>query len=170
MWKLLPGIIGDEIYSHLEKSSLLQNEQKGCHRRSRRTKDLLLTEKIIFRNCRKAKRNLAIRFIDYRKAYDMVPHSWLKETLKMVGVADNICRLLGQSIRNWKKALTSNRDTLGEVSIQRGIFQGDLSPLLFIIILIPLRMTLNSTDYGYLLLKETPINHLLFIDDMNSMI
>ena len=100
----------------------------------------------------------------------MVPHSWLKETLKMVGVADNICRLLGQSIRNWKKALTSNRDTLGEVSIQRGIFQGDLSPLLFIIILIPLRMTLNSTDYGYLLLKETPINHLLFIDDMNSMI
>ena len=27
-------------------------------------------------------------------------------------------------------------------------------------------MALNSTNYGYLLPKETPINHLLFIDDL----
>ena len=52
----------------------------------------------------------------------MVPHSWLKEKLKMVGVADNIHQLLGQSMRNWKTVFTSNGDTLGEVSIQRGIF------------------------------------------------
>ena len=122
MWKLLTGIIGDKIYSHLERSILLQNEQKGYHRRSRRTKDQLLIDKTILTNCRMAKRNLAIEFIDYRKAYDMMPHSWLKETLKMVAVADNICRLLSHSTRNWKAVLTSNRDTSGEVSIQRGIF------------------------------------------------
>ena len=92
----------------------------------------------------------------------MVPHSWLKETLKTVGVADNIRRLLGQSMRNWKIVLTLN-----EVSIQRGIFQRDsLSPLLFNIILIHLSMTLNSTNYSYPLSKETPINHLLFMDDL----
>ena len=40
----------------------------------------------------------------------------------------------------------------------RGIFQGELlSPLLLITILIPLSMTLNSTNYRYLLLKETPL-------------
>ena len=156
MWKLLTGIIGDEVYGHLGRSSLLQNEQKGCRRGSRGTKDQLLIDKTILRNCGKAKRNLSIGFIDYKKAYDIMPHSWLKETLKMVGVADNIHRLLGQSMCNWKTVLTSNGDTLGEVSIQRGIFQGDsLSPLLFIIILIPLSMTLNSTNYGYLLSKET---------------
>ena len=70
-------------------------------------------------------------------------------------------------MRNWKRVLTSNGDTLGEVSIQRGKFQGDsLSPLLFIIILMLLSMTLNKTNYGYLLSIETPINHLLFIDDL----
>ena len=105
MWKLLTGIIGDGIYSHLERSILLQNEQKGYHRRSRRTKDQLLVDKTILRNCRKAKRNLVIGFIDHRKAYGMVPHSWLKETLKMVGVADNICQLLSHSMRNWKAVL-----------------------------------------------------------------
>ena len=78
----------------------------------------------------------------------MVPHFWLKDTLKMMGVAGNIRRLLGQSMCNWKTVLTLNEDILGEVSIQRGIFQGySLSPLLFIIIHIPLFMTLNSTNY-----------------------
>ena len=167
MWKLLTRINGDEIYGHLERSGLLQNEKKGCRRGSRGTKDQLLIDKTILRNCRKAKRNLAIGFIDYKKAYDMVPYSWLKETLKMVGVANNTRRLLGRSMCNWKTVLTSNRDTLGEVSIQREIFQGDsLSPLLFIIILIRLSMTLNSTNYGYLLSKGAPINHLLFMDDL----
>ena len=29
-----------------------------------------------------------------------------------------------------------------------------------------LSMTLNNTDYGYLLSKETPIDHVLFMDDL----
>ena len=32
MRKLLTKIIGDKIYGHLERSSLLQKEQKGCSR------------------------------------------------------------------------------------------------------------------------------------------
>ena len=80
----------------------------------------------------------------------MLPYSWLKETLKMIGLADNIRRLLGQSIRNWKTVFTLNGDTLSEVYIQREIFQGDsLSPMLFIIIRIALSMTLNSTNSSF---------------------
>ena len=88
----------------------------------------------------------------------------------MVGVADNVARLSGQSIRNWKAILTSNGDMLSGVSIQHRIFHrysvDSLSSLPFIIILIPLSLALNSTSYGYLILKETPINHLLHVDDM----
>ena len=121
----------------------------------------LLIDKTILKNCRKAKRILAIGFIGNKKAYDMVPHSWLKETLKMAGVADKIRRILSWNMYNFKAVLKSNGDTLGEVSIQRRIFQADsLSPLLFIIILITLSLTLNNTNYGYLLSKVTPINHL----------
>ena len=86
----------------------------------------------------------------------------------MVGVADKVRQFLDQSMRNWKTVLRSNGDTLGEVSIKRGIFQWDsLSPLVFTIILIPFSMTFNSTKYGYLLTKETTMNYLLFMDDLN---
>ena len=91
---------------------MLQNEQKGYRRGFTGAKDQLLIGKTILRNRRKAKRNLAIGFIDYKNTFDMVFYSWLKKTLKMVGVADNIHPLLGQSMRNWKRVLTSNGDIL----------------------------------------------------------
>ena len=101
------------------------------------------------------------------ETYDMMPHSLLKETIEIGGMAGKIFWLLDQSKRNWKRVLTSNGGTLGEVSIQFGIFQGNpFSASLFIIILMLLSMTLNNTNYGYLDSIETPINHLLFVDDL----
>ena len=41
-----------------------------------------------------------------------------------------------------------------------------MSPLLFIIILMSLSMTLNNTNYAYLLSKEISINYILFMDDL----
>ena len=47
---------------------------------------------------------------------------------------------------NWKTVLTSNQEVLGIVDIKRGIIQGDsLSPLLFVIIMIPLSLILRDT-------------------------
>ena len=30
MWKLLTGVIADQIYAHLDQKKLLPEEQKGC--------------------------------------------------------------------------------------------------------------------------------------------
>ena len=40
MWKLLMGIIADEIYAHLDQEKLLPEEQKVCMKGSRATNDL----------------------------------------------------------------------------------------------------------------------------------
>jgi len=78
-------------------------------------------------------------WIDYKKAYDMVPHSWILESVTLVGIADNIKRLLKNSMGSWKTELNAYGTMLDEVNICRGIFQGDsLSPLLFIIEIIQL--------------------------------
>ena len=58
-------------------------------------------------------------------------------------------------------------EELGEVDIKRGIFQGDsLSPLVFVLALIPLSLILRKAKaaYGFSGSKKK-INHLLFMDD-----
>ena len=168
MWKLLTGIFADKIYDHLHANSLLIDEQKGCRKRSRGTKDQLLIDRAVLRDAKLKKRFLSMAWIDYRKAYDMLPHSWILDTLGMVKVAKNIKGLLKRSMSDWKTVLTASGKTLGEVDIRRGIFQGDtLSPLLFVVAMIPLTLILRKEEMGYDFgASGKKINHLLFMDDL----
>ena len=49
MWKLLTGVIADQIYAHLDHKKLLPEEQKGCRKGSRRTNDLLYTDRAVIK-------------------------------------------------------------------------------------------------------------------------
>ena len=119
------------MYQHLEQQQLLPDAQKGCRKRSRGTKDQLLIDKMIIRNCKRRQTGLAMGWIDYKKAYDMVPHSWITKCLSMFKVADNLIDTINNSMMCWQTRLTCGNVPLGNVKIRRGIFQGDsLSPLL----------------------------------------
>ena len=172
MWKLLTGIFADKIYDHLHANSLLPDEQKGCRKQSRGTKDQLLIDREVLNEAQRKQRCLSMAWIDYKKAYDMVPHSWILETLRLTGVAENIRDFLNRTMSDWKTVLTSSGEELGEVGIRRGIFQGDtLSPLLFVVAMIPLSILLNKEAKGYKFggevgKKGKKINHLLFMDDL----
>ena len=64
--------------------------------------------------------------------------------------------------------LCSGNSELDEVEIKRGIFHGDsLSPLVFVLALIPLSLILRKakTAYDFPESKEK-INHLLFMDHL----
>ena len=101
------------------------------------------------KDCKRRKANLAITLADYKKAYEMVLHSWISEFLEMFGIAENITKFMSDSMRSWKLELTSG-ESLGEVHIQRGIFQGDsLSPLLFVLSVIPLTLILRKVAAPY---------------------
>ena len=114
MWKLLTGIISEDTYCFMENENLLPEEQKGVRRKSRGTLDQLLIDKTIFKDCRKRRTNLAMAWIDYRKAYDFVPHSWILECLDMLGIADNVRSFLEKSMKKWKLLLSSNKSDLCE--------------------------------------------------------
>ena len=48
---------------------------------------------------------LGMVWVNYKKAYDMVSHSWLLDVVEMMGVADNVRSLLEASMMNWKTEL-----------------------------------------------------------------
>ena len=75
MWKLFTGVAADQIYAHLDQEKLLTEEQKGCRKGSRGTNHLLNIDREVIKEVKSRNRNLAMTWIDYKKADDMVPHS-----------------------------------------------------------------------------------------------
>ena len=106
-------------------------------------------------------------WIDYKKAYDFVPYSWINECIELNGIADNERNILEKNIKQWKLLLTSSSEDLGGVDVKRGIFQGDsILPLLFVLSMVPLSLILRkvNTSYGWGK-KEYKLNHLLFMNN-----
>ena len=91
-WKILTGILAEEIYLFFDENMILPEEQKGCGKKSRGTGDLLYIDKMVLKEAKRRKKNLAMAWIDYRKAYDMSPYSWILECLKDLGVNEEIWR------------------------------------------------------------------------------
>ena len=90
----------------------------------------------------------------------MVPQAWIKKSMKMCGVADNISHLLFKSMDSWQAILIS-----GNEELVRAYF---MSPILYVFGLIALIHTLLKVNAGYELGKgrHKKINHLLFVDDL----
>ena len=146
----------------------MPEEQEGCRKRSRETNDLLYIDRAVIREVKPRKKNLAVAWIDYKKAYDMMPHSWIKKCLDMFRVAENIKTLLVDTIEKWRVMLCAGNSELRDIDINRGIFQGDsLSPLVFVLALIPLSLILRKTKTAYEFSgNKKKVNHLLFMDDL----
>ena len=90
------------------------------------------------------------------------------KSLELVEAAENIVNLLKETMKNWRTNLICSNTDLGAVKISRGIFQGDtLSPLLFVVSLLPLKLVLRKMKQGYSFGKgKSNLNHLLFVDDL----
>ena len=69
--------------------------------------------------------NVAMTYVDYKKEYDMIPHSWVLKSLQLVGAADNIMDVLEKSMEKWKVQLNAGDEVLGDINIKRGLFLGD---------------------------------------------
>ena len=74
MVKRLTELIAEKMYDYLAPEKLLPEEQKGCRRGRRGTKDQLLINKTVLKDSKKRHTNLSMAWIDYKKAYDFVPH------------------------------------------------------------------------------------------------
>ena len=175
IYKILSSIVTQKVTQHIETENVLTEEQKGCRKGSQGCKEHLIIDMVVASQAKKRKRNLAVSWIDYQKAFDSVPHTWLLKILSIYKIHPKLISLLETLMNSWstKLKLRNGNETckLNQIPIRRGIFQGDtFSPIWFCLALNPLSKMLNESGLGFKLLdgnKNThTISHLFYMDDL----
>ena len=82
-FNILTSVITDSLYSHLEKEAIMTPEQRGGKKDCYGCRDQLMINNAILENSKKRKKNLSTAWIDYKKAFDSIPHSWILKCLQM---------------------------------------------------------------------------------------
>ena len=116
---------------------------------------------------KREKKTLSTAWIDYRKAFDSVPHDWIIDTLKIHKFDATITNFIETTMKDWKTSLhlthTNGEMSTPEFEIKTGIFQGDSpSGLFFILCLLPLSWLVSQTRIRYKI-NQRFISHLLFL-------
>lgn len=172
--KIFTAIINTCMWHHINENSILGTEQTGCTPGRGGCSDQLLIDRMVLEDACSRQRNLSTCWVDFRKAYDSVAHSWLVEMLQQYRFAANITSCIRSMMAMWRTQLLvpgpTPRDVTKPIQIRKGIFQGDsLSPLLFCLALNPISAALNRTGSGYQC-GSTPntvlISHLYYMDDL----
>lgn len=173
IYKILTSIITSRMSHHIEAYNIIPPEQKGNASNTYGTIDQLIINKMILEDAKKKKRNISTAWIDYKKAFDSIPHDWMIEVLKIHKFDQTIIQFFEQTMKTWKTSLHLRHEngeiTTNEFNIKTGIFQGDSpSGLIFILCLVPLSWLLKQTKLGYQISRTPKVNisHLLFMDDL----
>ena len=87
-------MLAEKMNSHPEKENVLPSEQKGCRKESRETKGQLHIDKTVLRDCKRRHTNLAMTWIDFKKAYDMVTPELDSQVLRNVWYCKKCTRFL----------------------------------------------------------------------------
>ncbi|CAK1589327.1 unnamed protein product [Parnassius mnemosyne] len=171
IYKTLTSILSVRIIRHLNSNQVMSRAQNGCWGGGRGTKEPLLIDAVIGKVVKRNRRNLSAAWIDYKKAFDSVPHTWLKRVLELYKVDCTVRDFLGQCMGQWSTILChlGERMTAAEnhIRIRRGIFQGDcLSPTWFCLSLNPLSTLLEGSGRGFQLQRGgTKVTHLFYMND-----
>ena len=117
MWKILTAQIREKIYYSLISCEIFPKEQKGCHKRNRDTRELLYIGQPIVNKSKTRRKNLAMAWIDYKKAYNMVPQRWILCCLKMYKIPDQVVQFIKKTMETWRRELTAGGKSLAEIKI-----------------------------------------------------
>ena len=152
----------------------MQIDQRGAKSNCSGTTDNLLLDDMIIRDAIMHHRNLSCAWLDVRKAFDSLSHSYLKKMISIHQFPSKLNEALLTVMGNWFVRIdipTADGTTQSRIiKFSNGELQGDsLGPQLYTLAKNPISWIIRQRD-GYILsspIKEK-ITHVLFVDDLKK--
>ncbi|CAA9998994.1 unnamed protein product [Nesidiocoris tenuis] len=166
--KIFSQILQLRLLKFVDTRSLLPENQNGF-RKGRGTIDSIFTlSSAVSIITRQPGRKLFCAFIDFRRAFDSVPHGPLWGKLAGLGVSARFLRLLRSLYENASFSVLVGDKTTRRFPIAEGILQGDtLSPLLFALYLADFDEFLKTKGItGVHIDNATELLSLFYADDL----
>ena len=175
-YKWLTSILLIFQNSHLSKYNLMQIDQRGSKEGTSGTVNNLLIDDMVSRDVALRRRNIFYYWIDVKKAFDSVSHSWVSKMYKIHRVPTKLSKMVENIIKKWNLVLVipvkDGYVQTESIKLTNGILQGDsLCPSLYTLSKNVISWLIRSFE-GYMLSKPIckKVTHLLFIDDLKGYI
>ena len=77
-------------------------------------------------------------WLDFKKGYDLVPHSWIVEALRLAKIPKQIISAITHLIGRWKREFNiptvDGNITIGDIIYNKGVLQGDFHAVILFIL------------------------------------
>ncbi|KHN84010.1 Retrovirus-related Pol polyprotein from type-1 retrotransposable element R2 [Toxocara canis] len=179
-YKLFTSVINEVLRSHLEKGNAIAANQRALRTREWGCIHALLLDRAVVTDAMSQKQKaLSVAWLDYKKAFDFIPHDYLRWVLEAVRLPPMALLALRRLMSDWSTRFEwRTHETGGLTRSQRmpvlnGIFQGDaLSPTLFVLCVAPISYALArgvqpyQSSAGKLTGHSFELGHQFYMDDL----
>uniref|UniRef100_A0A0N5ACU9 Reverse transcriptase domain-containing protein n=1 Tax=Syphacia muris TaxID=451379 RepID=A0A0N5ACU9_9BILA len=174
IYKIFTGVIRVICRRHFVDLGITPVEQRGLREGECNCLHVCMTDQVLAYDAIYRRHPLSVCWLDFKKAFDSVSHSYLKWSLSVSRLPGYAVRFISRSMKYWRTSflVSGSKRMTPPIWLRNGIYQGDaLSPELFVLAVAPISYVLNnhgpvmSTSVGKLAGFAISLNHQCYIDD-----
>lgn len=130
--KFFAFVLKNRLYGLVEKLNLLPEEQCGFREKRSCIDNIFIAKSVVDIQLNINKNHLFAIVVDYKKAFDTVPHNKLFQKLNSLGINGKFIRTIAKMYDRANISLNLKNELSEKIAITKGVLQGDvLSPVFY---------------------------------------